>query len=188
MSDDSPRHRWRSRKEFWHFLKIRVHKYRRLSVINRRRRPPIGKLVSVSFRVRVVRACERARRSCVGVWVGSDCQRWGSPLTFPPSAAPAVVVAFAFLMLYSWVLRFFGTDCCYAHGFFYLFLFLMVCSWVFCCFCTFSSYLLLCSCVFLSFLVFAGFCMCFFLFFHPSLLSISVPPRLRQLSFSFLSF
>ena len=28
---------------------------------------PTGKSVSVSFRVRVVRACERARRSCVGV-------------------------------------------------------------------------------------------------------------------------
>ena len=39
----------------------------------------IGKLVSVSFRVRVVRASERARRSCVGVLEGSVCQRWGSP-------------------------------------------------------------------------------------------------------------
>ena len=29
---------------------------------------PTGKSVSVSFRVRVVRACERARRSCVGEW------------------------------------------------------------------------------------------------------------------------
>ena len=42
-------------------------KYRRLRGINRRIRPPIGKHVSVSFRVRVVRASERAMRSCVGV-------------------------------------------------------------------------------------------------------------------------
>ena len=52
---------------------------RRSRGINRRRRPLIGKSVSVSFRVRVVRASERARRSCVGVWEGSVCQRWGSP-------------------------------------------------------------------------------------------------------------
>ena len=40
---------------------------RRLRGINRRRRPLIGKSVSVSFRVWFVRASERARRSCVGV-------------------------------------------------------------------------------------------------------------------------
>ena len=49
------------------YLCIYRHIYRRLGGNNRRRRPPIGKSVSVSFRVRVVRASERARRSCVGV-------------------------------------------------------------------------------------------------------------------------
>ena len=37
---------------------------------NRRRRPPIGKSVSVSFLVRVVRACVRA---CEAVWVREAC-------------------------------------------------------------------------------------------------------------------
>ena len=46
---------------------VDVSKRRRLRGINRRKRPPIGKSVSVSFRVLVVRASERARRSCVGV-------------------------------------------------------------------------------------------------------------------------
>ena len=39
--------------------------------------------------------------------------------------------AFSFLLLFTWVLMFFRTDCCYVHGLFDLFLFLMVCSWVF---------------------------------------------------------
>jgi len=42
---------------------ILIHNWR-LREINRRRSPPIGKLV---FRVRVVRGSEQARRSCVGV-------------------------------------------------------------------------------------------------------------------------
>ena len=45
---------------------------------NRHRRPPIGKSVSVSFHVRVVRASQRATRNCVGVWERSVSQRWGS--------------------------------------------------------------------------------------------------------------
>ena len=74
---------------------------------NQHRRPPIGKLVSVLFRVRVSRANERARRGCVcqcrgvcerGVFVScvrtsvrekSVCQCW----------ALAAVVALAFVQL-----------------------------------------------------------------------------------------
>jgi hypothetical protein len=67
--------------------------------------------------------CGRVRGECLST-LGV------SILTFP-AAPPAVVVLFAFFMLCSWVLRLFGTDCCYAHGLFDVFLFLMVCSWVF---------------------------------------------------------
>ena len=74
--------------------------------------------VRASGRGEAVWACER------GVFVNAGV----SILTFPP---PAAVVAFAFLSLCSWVSRLFGTDCCYAHGLFDVFLFLMVCSWVF---------------------------------------------------------
>ena len=42
------------------------HIYRRLGG-KKLQLTPTGKLVSVSFRVRVVRVCERARRSCVSV-------------------------------------------------------------------------------------------------------------------------
>jgi hypothetical protein len=47
-------------------------------------------------------------------------------------------------------------------------LFLMVCSWVFWCFCTPCSLLLLCSWVFLSFLVFDGMLMGFLMLFAHS--------------------
>ena len=165
---------------------------RRLRGINQRSWPPIGKLVSVSFRVRVVRASERARRSCVGEWERSVCQRWASkswdvlrPVVCGRGVFDAMfMVFFTFshgLLLCSWVFwSFLVFDgmlmgfwmllhtlfafaamlmgflifscfwwyahgvfdafayhvrfCCYAHGFFYLFLFLMVCSWVFWCF------------------------------------------------------
>ena len=60
----------------------------------------------------------------------------------------------------------FRTDCCYAHGLFDLFLFLMVCSWVFWCFCIPCSLLLLCSWVFWSFLVFDGMLMGFLMLLH----------------------
>ena len=86
--------------KFWSYL------YRRLRGIDRRMNPPIGKSVSVSFRVRVVLACERARRSCVGVCQGpvrGECLSTLGPanLTFP---IPAVVSPFACLLLFVMIL------------------------------------------------------------------------------------
>ena len=100
---------------------------RRLRGIGRRRRPPVEKKVSVSFRVRVVRASGRGE----AVWA---CERGvfgnAGPQNGEMSSGRGLCPP-AFLMLCSWVLRFFGTDCCYSHGLFDLFSFLMVCSWVF---------------------------------------------------------
>ena len=102
---------------------------RRLRGINRRRRPPIGKSVSVSFRVRVVRASERARRSCVGAWEGSVCQRWGSE--WGEVWLRRVLRFFVFCRLFAWVLSVFHRLRCYLCGFFGSFVFLMLCAWVF---------------------------------------------------------
>ena len=67
----------------------------------KRQLPPIGKSVSVSFRVRVVRACVHAKLcGCVRQvfpMLGARMERF--------SATPARVVAFHFLMLYAWVLN-----------------------------------------------------------------------------------
>ena len=66
----------------------------------KRQLPPIGKSVSVSFRVRVVRACVRAKLcGCVrqvSPTLGARMER------FPP---PARVGDFHFLILYAWVLK-----------------------------------------------------------------------------------
>ena len=76
------------------------------------------------------RACERAGEAKLCGRVRGEClSTLGvSILTFP---APAVVVAFAFLLLCAWVLRLFGTVSCYVHGFFDLFAFLLLYAWVF---------------------------------------------------------
>ena len=129
--------------------------------------PPIGKLVSVSFRVRVVRASGRGE----AVWAcerGGFVNAGGLHSNISSSSVSGRGCLFGvFFMLCSWVLTFFGTDCCYAHGFFDFFLFLMVCSWVFWCFCTPCSFLLLCSWVFWSFFIFDGMLMGFLrLFAH----------------------
>ena len=50
--------------------------HRRLRGNKRRRWPPIGKSLSVSFCVCVVGASDRARRSCVGVRESNVSQRW----------------------------------------------------------------------------------------------------------------
>ena len=75
---------------------------------------PTGKSVSVSFRVRVVRACVRA---CEAAWarVGMPPQRWR--LGWQEVLRRGVRL-FAYLQLYSWVLRNFLRCCCYVHGFF----------------------------------------------------------------------
>ena len=74
--------------------------------------------------------CGRVRGECLST-LGVSILTFPAAAAAAAAAAPAVVVPFAFLMLYSWVLRLFGTDCCYAHGFFDILLFLLVCSWVF---------------------------------------------------------
>ena len=91
---------------------------------------PTGK----SFRF--VRACERAGEAKLRGRVRGECfsPLGVSILTFPPAVVSAWFLlgfGFSFLLLFTWVLSFFRTDCCYAHGLFDLFLFLMVCSWVF---------------------------------------------------------
>ena len=91
---------------------------------------PTGKSVSVSFRVRVVRACERARRSCVGAWglcFSTLEARTATLATAAPAAgwvAPAFVaicVGFkqnlAYFLLFAWVLRARASICCYMRGF-----------------------------------------------------------------------
>ena len=93
-------------------------------------RPPIGKSVSASLRVRDVRASGRGE----AVWA---CERGvfvnAGGLRSNISSGRGFVFGFffSFLLLFTWVLRFFRTDCCYVHGLFDLFLFSMVCSLVF---------------------------------------------------------
>ena len=72
---------------------------------------PIGKSVSVSFRVRVVRACVRAklcervrRRLNAG---GSAGKKYGSGLgwSFPAAIRMGFKQFLQYLLLYAWVLR-----------------------------------------------------------------------------------
>ena len=77
--------------------------------------------VRASGRGEAVWACER------GVFLNAG----GLGSNISSGLGFALGFAFSFLLLFSWVLRFFRTDCCYVHGLFDLFLFLMVCSWVF---------------------------------------------------------
>ena len=81
----------------------------------KRQLTPIGKSVSVSFRVRVVRACVRACvRSCAGA-----CERCSSTLEARMARSPpAMVSAFVFLLTVTWVLRCFSWEACYTHGLF----------------------------------------------------------------------
>ena len=90
---------------------------------------PIGKSVSVSFRVRVVRACVRAKlcgcvRDVISYAGGSNGEKSGSGAGFGPAPFDAIRVGFKLLchesmlyalvfliwfaicMLYAWVLRF----------------------------------------------------------------------------------
>ena len=73
--------------------------------------------VRASGRGEAVWACERAVLPNAGAQDGKKSSGAGAP--------------FAFLLLFTWVLRLFRTDCCYVLGLFDLLLFLMVCSWVF---------------------------------------------------------
>ena len=71
---------------------------------------PIGKSVSVSFRVRVVRACVRAKlcervRGVPSTLEARMARCPAAPATPATPATPAWGAAFAFLMTVAWVLR-----------------------------------------------------------------------------------
>ena len=77
--------------------------------------------VRASGRGEAVWACER------GVFVNAG----GLRSNISSGLGFGLGLGFSFLLLFTWVLRFLSTDRCYVHGFFDLFLFSMVCSWVF---------------------------------------------------------
>ena len=89
-----------------------IYIYRRLGG-KKRQLTPIGKSVSVSFRVRVVRACVRSCVSvCGGMLLnagGSNGEKSGSGLGCIFSAFAAIRIGFKqfpqYLQLYAWVLR-----------------------------------------------------------------------------------
>ena len=87
--------------------------YRRLGG-RERQLTPIGKSVSVSFRVRVVRACVRAKL-CGGASEVSSSTLGARTAT---NRTPAWGGSYEFLLVYAWVLRIFFNSCCYMHGFY----------------------------------------------------------------------
>ena len=102
---------------------------RRLRGINRRRRPLSGEWFRFRFRfrVRVVRASERARRSCVGVCGGSVSQRWASEwwdVLLPWPSRPGRGFVFLRFCCVWIVFCFLHTDRCYLW-----FVFVLLCFW-----------------------------------------------------------
>ena len=104
---------------------------RRLGGNNRRRRPQSGNRFRFRF---VFVSCVRASGRGEAVWAcerGVFVNAGGLHSNISSGRGFALGFVFSFLLLFTWVLSFFRTDCCYAHGLFDLFLIFMVCSWVF---------------------------------------------------------